>query len=92
MHSVTVFFVVCLAALNGCLAVDVHWYRTAQSTTDRLTKQDDLKFQDDFSFNQVVTINRYNLLMILDCIELYIFSQLQGKYISNHYWIWRCLY
>ena len=47
----------CLLAIDGCSG-DVQWYRTAQGTADRLTKQSDLQFEADFAFDQVVMINR----------------------------------
>ena len=37
---------------------DVQWYRTAQNNGDRIAKQPDLTFRGDFSFDQVISINR----------------------------------
>ena len=49
-----------LFAINSCHVArgDIQWYRTAQGTADRLAKQSDLQFSGDFSFDQVVMINR----------------------------------
>lgn len=38
----------------------LQWYRTAQNTDDRMAKQPDLTFGEDFSFDQVININRYS--------------------------------
>ena len=47
--------------IDGALVEDnsVQWYRTAQNTGDRIAKQPDLAFGGDFSFDQVISINRY---------------------------------
>ena len=37
----------------------VQWYRTAQNTDNRIANQPDLTFGGDFSFDQVININRY---------------------------------
>ena len=37
---------------------NVQWFRTAQNTDDRLTKQPDFNFGEDFTFDQVININR----------------------------------
>ena len=36
----------------------IQWYRTAQNTTDRLTKQADVQFGADFPSDAVIYINR----------------------------------
>lgn len=50
--------VLCAAGLISVSTADVQWYRTAQGNSDRLTKQSDLQFGADFSYDQVVMINR----------------------------------
>ena len=44
-------------AANGTV---IQWYRTAQGTKDRLTRQPDVQFGPDFSSDAVIYINRYN--------------------------------
>ena len=59
MSYVTCILAYLLAISNSHVAeANVQWYRTAQGTSDRLTKQSDLQFSGDFSFDQVVMINR----------------------------------
>ena len=53
--------VACVLVLSLCYTecADVEWYRTAQGNADRMTKQSDLQFGEDFSLDQVVMVNRY---------------------------------
>ena len=59
-HAVMSLTLICLIFLNNCFAnvTNVEWYRTAQHTGDRLTKQPDLNFGDDFAMDRVITIKR----------------------------------
>ena len=59
-------FAVCTLASPASVAnrrwlseAQVQWYRTAQNTQDRLTRQPDTQFGPDFPADTVVTINRY---------------------------------
>jgi len=37
----------------------IQWYRTAQETNDRLTRQANISFGSDFSSNATITVNRF---------------------------------
>ena len=49
-----------MSPIEGAQADDngVQWYRTAQNTGDRIAKQPGLTFGGDYSFDQVISINR----------------------------------
>lgn len=51
-----------IAAVLCCVCstedINVRWYRTAQNTTDLMTRQADVQFGADFSLDQVVEVKR----------------------------------
>ena len=49
----------CTLQLQSAHASSIEWYRTAQGTADRLTRQPDITFSNDFSSNSSVVINRF---------------------------------
>ena len=54
-------FVSLFFLLNSYLlghAGTIQWYRTAQGTSDRLTKQADLSFGEDFASNATLVVDR----------------------------------
>ena len=74
MGSSAVRFGVCaliLLQLVGWLeaATTIEWYRTAQSTSDRLSPQQPLSFGANFPSDVVVNIDRY-ACRILSCCEV----------------------
>ena len=52
--------VICFMDQTDGTPNSVEWYRTAQNTNDRIAKQPDLTFGEDFSSSDpVISINRY---------------------------------
>ena len=47
-----------LAALHFSHAAGIEWYRTAQGTSDRLTKQPNITFGGDFPSSATIAVNR----------------------------------
>ena len=62
-----------IGQVNGIASVQ--WFRTAQNTDDRMAKQPDLSFGEDFNLEQVVNVNRY------DAIAMTVYS----KYFISYY-------
>lgn len=55
----TLAYIVSLVVICSADGGNVQWYRTAQNTNDRITKQSDVEFGEDFSLDTVVEIKRY---------------------------------
>ena len=47
-----------IALCSSSNSSNVQWYRTAQYTDDRMTKQQDVNFGDNFDLDVVVEIKR----------------------------------
>ena len=59
--AAAVFFALLVAVVcrSGGSATTIQWYRTAQGTNDRLTKQTNVTFGGDFTSDTAITVDRY---------------------------------
>ena len=57
--SVVGLFVLLQVLWPGNSVTTIQWYRTAQGTDDRLTRQANISFGSDFTSDATITVNRY---------------------------------